>query len=53
MGRRAMRLLHDRITDPGNAAGPELIVLPVTVQGHIRVIGAKDAADRRVERRVP
>jgi hypothetical protein len=41
-----MRLLHERITDPDGAAGPELVVLPVTVQtrqssmGHLRVFGA-------------
>jgi LacI family transcriptional regulator len=46
MGRRAMRLLHERITDPDGTAGPELVVLPVTVQtrqssmGHLRVFGA-------------
>jgi len=43
MGRRAMRLLHQRITDPDSGTGPELVVLPVTVQtrqssmGHLRV----------------
>ncbi|HEY4455095.1 MAG TPA: GntR family transcriptional regulator [Pseudonocardiaceae bacterium] len=46
MGRRSMRMLHQRIIDPGGAAGPELVVLPVRVQtreaslGHLRVVGA-------------
>jgi LacI family transcriptional regulator len=46
MGRRSMTMLHQRITDPGGAAGPELVVLPVRVQtrdaslGHLRVVGA-------------
>jgi hypothetical protein len=41
-----MRMLHQRIIDPGGAAGPELVVLPVRVQtreaslGHLRVVGA-------------
>ncbi|HEX3786079.1 MAG TPA: GntR family transcriptional regulator [Pseudonocardiaceae bacterium] len=48
MGRRGMRLLHRRITDPGGAAGPELLVLPVAVHtrqsspGHLRVVGARE-----------
>ncbi|HEY2695193.1 MAG TPA: GntR family transcriptional regulator [Pseudonocardiaceae bacterium] len=46
LGRRSMRMLHQRIIDPGGAAGPELVVLPVRVQtreaslGHLRVVGA-------------
>ncbi|MEV5703747.1 GntR family transcriptional regulator [Actinoallomurus sp. NPDC052274] len=58
MGRRAMRLLHERITEPGGAARPELVVLPVTVQtrqsamGHLRVIGTERSAGRRTERQV-
>jgi LacI family transcriptional regulator len=44
MGRRAMRLLHERISK--GAGGPELVVLPVTVHtrqsapGHLRAFGA-------------
>jgi GntR family transcriptional regulator of arabinose operon len=43
MGDRAMRLLHDRIT--GSGAGPEQVVLPITVRtrqsaaAHLRVVG--------------
>jgi GntR family transcriptional regulator of arabinose operon len=46
MGRRSMRMLHQRIIDPRGAAGPELVVLPVRVRtretslGHLRVVGA-------------
>ena len=45
MGRSGMRLLHKRITEPADAAGPELLVLPVTVHtrqsspAHLRVVG--------------
>jgi GntR family transcriptional regulator of arabinose operon len=45
MGRRAMRLLHRRIAEPGDPQGPELVVLPVSVQtrqssiGHLRAVG--------------
>jgi LacI family transcriptional regulator len=48
MGRRAMRLLHRRITEPG-ASEPELVVLPISVQtrqssvGHLRVVGRQVA----------
>ncbi|MFC0106739.1 LacI family DNA-binding transcriptional regulator [Kibdelosporangium aridum] len=44
LGRRAMRLLHSRVTE--GPADPEMIVLPVTVKnrksapGHLRVVGA-------------
>jgi LacI family transcriptional regulator len=50
MGRRAMRLLHRRISEP-DPADPELVVLPVSVQtrqssvGHLRVVGSR-VADR-------
>jgi LacI family transcriptional regulator len=59
MGRRAMRLLHARVADPGGAAGTELVVLPVTVQtrrssvGHLRVVGAEQIAGPDLERRIP
>ncbi|MDT7724874.1 MAG: hypothetical protein QOI21_1450 [Actinomycetota bacterium] len=48
MGRRAMQLLHGRVT--GGPVNPELVVLPVTVRtresalGHLRVVGAPRAA---------
>lgn len=59
MGQRAMRLLHERISNPGGVPGPELVVVPVSIQtrqsslGHLRVTGAEDAADRRLDRRTP
>jgi LacI family transcriptional regulator len=48
MGRRAMRLLHQRIIEP-DASEPELVVLPISVQtrqssvGHLRVVGRQVA----------
>lgn len=53
MGRRAMRLLHRRITEPAAEPEPELVVLPVSVQtressvGHLRVVGRVGAARDR------
>ncbi|MET0236644.1 MAG: LacI family DNA-binding transcriptional regulator [Kibdelosporangium sp.] len=44
MGRRAMRLLHTRVTE--GSADPELVVLPISLRtresapGHLRVVGA-------------
>ena len=61
MGQRAMRLLHQRITDPDGAQAPELVVLPVSVQtrqssvGHLRVVGQPVGAhdqEREPERHV-
>lgn len=57
MGRRAMRLLHRRISEPA-ATEPELVVLPVSVQtrqssvGHLRVVGGPvaTAAEQRQRR---
>jgi GntR family transcriptional regulator of arabinose operon len=49
MGRRAMELLHVRISAEAPATGPELVVVPVTVrtrqaaQAHLRVFGPADA----------
>ena len=59
MGRRAMRLLHQRITDPDGAQQPELVVLPVSVQtrqasvGHLRVVGQPVGAHDRDRDREP
>jgi GntR family transcriptional regulator, arabinose operon transcriptional repressor len=55
MGRRAMRLLHHRITEPDGSQAPELVVLPVSVQtrqssvGHLRVVGQLLGAPDRDE----
>jgi LacI family transcriptional regulator len=58
MGRRAMRLLHRRITEPAAAQEPELVVLPISVHtrqssvGHLRVVGQPaDSREREKERR--
>jgi LacI family transcriptional regulator len=51
MGRRAMYLLHDRVTGGHGIASPERIVLPVTVTtrrsapAHLQVIGTARAQD--------
>ncbi|WP_042394478.1 LacI family DNA-binding transcriptional regulator [Streptacidiphilus carbonis] len=48
MGRRAMHLLHRRISDDGPDTGTELMVVPVTVRtrqaarAHLRIFGAAD-----------
>jgi LacI family transcriptional regulator len=51
MGRRAMYLLHDRVTGDRGVAGPERIVLPISVTtrrsapAHLQVIGTARAED--------
>ena len=52
MGRRAMQLLHRRISDDAPANSPELVVVPVTVQtrqaaqAHLRIFSAGDTPGR-------
>ncbi|HMG64185.1 MAG TPA: substrate-binding domain-containing protein, partial [Streptosporangiaceae bacterium] len=52
MGRRAMELLHRRISADAPVTGPELVVVPVTVQtrqaaqAHLRIFSAGDIPGR-------